>query len=143
MNKRTIKEVKVKTKFPGYKVGDVLIKNSVSGMFEYAYNDADTNMAIGNAFKAITESNQSSLSYDDIVSNFDYFEDITKYEVKSPSEISDKIKEFSKYITDIKADDKAGLFLGSVNKPDVKEAITVWQNMIWLLEWTLGQRDNI
>lgn len=141
MSRKTIKEVKVVVKFPGYELGDVLIKNSENGLFEYAYNVNDTSN-VSNVFKAIAV-NKPTLSLKDIQDNITYFEDITGYKVKTPEELEKKMVELYSYIKNIKEDDKSGLFAGSVTKPDVKEAVTVWQNMIWLLEWALGKREDI
>ena len=56
MNNRNINKVKVIVAFPGFEAGDVLIKNVVSGLFEFAYNENhEGDSAIDGLYAAINE----------------------------------------------------------------------------------------
>jgi len=137
MNKKQINRVLVVAKFPGFDVNDVLVKNKVSGLFEYAYNDGmDKDPALDSLYKSISES-KPLLSLKDITESMVFFADISEYHRKEVSEVEDQIVELNRAIT-LKNEEKE-------ENPDlsVKEAVTVWQNMVWVLEWSLGKRSNI
>ena len=133
---KQLNKVMVVAAFPGYEVNDVLIKNSENGLFEYSYNTEKEN-AIDSLYKSISE-NKPVLSLKDIVANMQFFANISDYIPKTKEEVEEQIDELNRAIG-LKHDE-----IGDKDtNPDDAEALTVWQNMIWVLEWSLGKRSNI
>ena len=137
MNSRFLNKVKVVESFPGFKEGDVLSLNKSTGLFQYLYNELEEdNSPLKNIYSELTEY-KPSLSKDHILDDMSYFQDISEYETKSKDWMEERMLELKKFITNIDADSKEGLLPESV---DVKEAKTVWQNLIWEYETILGMR---
>ena len=140
MSNRFINKVLVIESFPGFIEGDVLGLNTENGLFEYLYNDkaeaSGSDNALNNIYKELAEY-KPSLSKEHILDDMSYFQDISEYETKSKDWMEERMLELKKFITNIDADSKEGLLPESV---DVKEAKTVWQNLIWEYETILGMR---
>ena len=139
MSDRFINKVLVTSSFPGFVEGDILSLNTENGLFEYLYNDkSEESTTIDAVYNQLAEY-KPSLSKQHILNDMSYFQDISEYEPKSKDWMENRMSELKKFITNIDEDSKEGLLSELVN---VKEAKTVWQNLIWEYETILGMRKS-
>jgi hypothetical protein len=139
---KIVNKVRVIADFPGYEVGDVLILNTNTGVFNYAKSAQEANGEVSdvlNAFDGVaarlTDSIKQSFTKSDILLYLEeYFEDISIYKMRTPREMEERVHELSAHMKRIKEDD-------TFNELDKEEAITVWQNMLWEYEWILGRKE--
>jgi len=133
-----VEKVEVISKFPGFIEGDILYLDRDTGKFNYVYNnsdqlESDALSMLSNALDVY----RPALSKESIVNNLGtYFKDISDYQAKNVDEIKSRINDLKDYISAYKS--KGNLSEEADKDRDV--AITVWQNMIWELEWVLGMR---
>src|SRR6056297_15868 len=134
MNK--IDRIKVITKFPGFEIGDVLVLDSSTGFFVFSYNESEE----VNGTEAITDylaEDKPKLTKKEVLDNFGYFENITQYVMKDPEEVRRRIESLRGYLNAYK--NKGSMEGGK--EDERKKAMTVWQNLIYELEWVLGKRS--
>lgn len=115
---REIDKVKVIKDFPGFDKGDVLVR--------YYDDTFILQPANGEQYPTTRSWRLDEL---EILSNIDkYFEDITEYVVKSPEQIEKAIEKIKDSIESEDSD---------------YEAVLVWNNLIYCLEWVLGKREYL
>ena len=133
-----VEKVKVIKPFPGYQVDDVLMLDKDNGLFNYGYNNGeDKDDTLVDTLAGYLNRYKGSLSKDDVLDNMGtYFEDISEYKAKNLDQIKSRINDLKSYIEMYKNKDN----LSEELKEEKNKAITVWQNMIWELEWVLGMR---
>lgn len=138
---KIVNKVRVTTEFPGYEIGDVLILNPNTGVFNFAKTTKEDGEPsdILNAFDGvaarITDSIKQSFTKSDVILYLDdYFEDISIYKMRTHKEMKERAHELQAHINRIKEDD-------TFEQLDKEEAITVWQNMLWEYEWILGRKE--
>lgn len=133
-----VEKVKVISPFPGFMSGDILILDKGTGIFNFAYNneEASTEDAI-DMLSNYLNSYKPAISKEDVIKNLGtYFEDISHYQAKDVDQIKSRIKDLKSYIEMYRNKDN----LSEELIEDRDTAITVWQNLIWELEWVLGMR---
>jgi len=115
-----VNKVKVIKEFPGFRVDTELVLDPVNGLFR----EEDEGL------EGLLLENKPALSKQQVLNYLGtYFEDASEYEAKSEEEIKRRIQALKDYIKTYKEDSR------------YDEAVTVWQNMIWELEWVLGKRS--
>ena len=116
-------KVKVIKEFPGIPVGTELTLNN--GKYEYENNSHDTIVDFDyESYKSTSTS--ISLSSDTVKTYLgDFFEDITSYNVKSKEEI---VKQLNRY----------KILFKKAKELEDETGMTVYQNLVWILEWILG-----
>lgn len=95
---------------------------------KYEYNSI-TNDTYVDFDSESTESNDISVSLSkDVVKNHigEYFQDITEYKTKSYEQVE---KQIERYKT----------LLAKAKELDDEMATTVYQNLIWMLKWVIGE----
>ena len=121
---RHVNKVKVIKEFPGFKEGTMLYLNAEKGLFKEVSEES-----FGDLEELLIE-NRPALSKQQVLEYLGtYFEDASEYQAKSEEEIKRRIQALHDYIKTYKEDVR------------YDEAVTVWQNMIWELEWVLGKRS--
>lgn len=127
MRKNTmINRVEVIQEFPGYKVGDVLELNPL-GNFDFVGNVEDNGIDAFSIIESVLVVAKPVLSKRDIAAYLGvYFKDTTDYAMKSKEAITKRINELNHWLNEYKDDGVA---------------LTVWQNLVWELEWVLGKRN--
>lgn len=141
MNNKTINKVRVIVGFPGYKVGDVLELDPGTGLFHFIGVTKEDGVK-GDAFDVfaaeLVDEIRSSITKKEILFYMDdIFEDISTYKVRSFRELERRIDEI-KALTE-RLEEDASLF--PEDEFNQKEALTVWQNMLWEYEWIMGMRE--
>lgn len=126
MRKNTmIRQVEVIKEFPGYNVGDQLDLDPM-GNYNFVGNVEDSDRDAFSIIESVLISNKPALSKKEVMQHIgSYFKDITIYDVVSIPDIEKRINDLKNWIVEYKDDDVA---------------LTVWQNLIWELEWVLGKR---
>jgi hypothetical protein len=121
-----IKQVEVIQEFPGYKVGDQLELNPL-GNYDFVGNAADSDRDAFSIIESVLVSNKPVLSKKEVMQHMgSYFKDTTNYSIRSKEDINKRISELTHWLNEYKEDGVA---------------LTVWQNLIWELEWVLGKRQ--
>ena len=138
---KIVNKVRVKAEFPGYEIGDVLILNPSTGVFNFAKTttEGEATPSALSAFDGvaarITDSIKQSFTKRDVMLYLDeYFEDISVYKIRTPREMEERIYELRSHMERIKEDT-------TFDELDREEAVTVWQNMLWEYEWILGRKE--
>lgn len=138
---KIVNKVRVIADFPGYEIGDVLILNPSTGVFNYTKSTKEDEEVsdVLNAFDGIaariTDSIKQSFTKSDVLLYLEeYFQDISIYKIRTPREMEERVHELTAHMERIKEDD-------TFNELDKEEAITVWQNMLWEYEWILGRKE--
>lgn len=138
---KIVNKVRVIAEFPGYEIGDILILNPNTGVFNFAKvtkedgEVTDVLDAFDNLAAGITDSIKQSFTKKDVILYLDdYFADISIYKLRTPRELDERVHELKAHMDRIKEDD-------TFDELDREEAMTVWQNMIWEYEWILGRKD--
>jgi len=139
---KIVNKVRVRAEFPGYELGDVLVLNPSTGVFNFAKTTTEDGEISNNILKGfdtvaarITDSIKQSFTKRDVMLYLDeYFEDISVYKIRTPREMEERMYELQMHMDRIKND-------STFDELDKEEAITVWQNMIWEYEWLLGRKE--
>lgn len=139
MSNKKINKVRVIVDFPGYKVGDVLQLDPVLGVFHFINTTKEDGMK-GDAFDIFASKltdMKPSLSKVEVMSYIGtLFEDVSTYKVRSAGELGRRMDEIKSLIDRLEDDNT--IFGEGLDR---KEALTVWQNMLWEYEWIMGMRD--
>jgi hypothetical protein len=139
---KIVNKVRVMAEFPGYEIGDVLLLNPATGVFNFMKTTTEDGLVSDNLLKGfdtvafnLTDSVKQSFTKRDVILYLDeYFEDISIYKIRPPRELEERVHELKAHMARIKEDD-------TFDELDREEAITVWQNMLWEYEWILGRKD--
>jgi len=119
-----VNKVKVIKEFPGFREGTILYLDTENGLFKEVNEESFGDL------EGLLLENKPALSKQQVLNYLGtYFEDASEYEAKSEEEIKRRIQALKDYIKTYKEDGR------------YDEAVTVWQNMIWELEWVLGKRS--
>ena len=121
-----IKKVEVIQEFPGYAVGDQLELNP-GGTFAFIGNVEDADKDAFTIIEAVMTYNKPAIYKRYVMDHMNsYFKDVTDYSMRSTEELYKRINELKLWLSTYKDDGTAQ---------------TVWQNLVWELEWVLGKRN--
>ena len=137
--KNKLNKVRVMGDFPGYSEGDILELDPNSGLFHFTavtLDDGSIGDAFDNLSAVMADDPKQSIAKKEVTAYLGIlFADISTYRIRTLQEINTRIDEIRSHIETLKAESET---LSHLNK---KEALTVWQNMLWEYEWILGSMD--